>query len=179
MRLLFSMDKKDYDLTGRVFERPSVRAIIVKDGKLGMVYSEKQGVYRFPGGGIETGETHEETLIREVREEAGLLVIPSSIRPYGYVHRIERREKSDDCDVFIQDNFYYLCQVEDTTVSQSLDESEKEIGYELRFVKPKEALLVNERSGKDTRWEIPIFRESMVLSMLLKEGMILQFSHGK
>lgn len=38
MRILFEMDKKDYIPNGSVFSRPSARAIIIKDGKIAMVY---------------------------------------------------------------------------------------------------------------------------------------------
>ena len=39
MRILFEMDKKDYVPDGSVFSRPSARAVIIKDGKIAMVYS--------------------------------------------------------------------------------------------------------------------------------------------
>ena len=41
MRILFEMDKKDYIPNGSVFSRPSARAVIIKDGKIAMVYSRK------------------------------------------------------------------------------------------------------------------------------------------
>ena len=55
MRLLFEMDQKDYDPTGRAFIRPSVRGILLLDGKVAMVHSLKFDYYKFPGGGIEAG----------------------------------------------------------------------------------------------------------------------------
>lgn len=79
MRLLFEMDRKDYDPSGSRFERPSVRGIIVRDGKVAMVHSKKFDYYKFPGGGIEPGEEQEATLIREVKEESGLVVIPATM----------------------------------------------------------------------------------------------------
>lgn len=72
MRILFEMDKKDYVPNGSVFSRPSVRAVIIKDGKIAMVYSKKYNYYKFPGGGIEADECMEDALIREVLEETGL-----------------------------------------------------------------------------------------------------------
>ena len=41
---------------------------------------KRQGYYKILGGGIDAGETNEVALAREVREEAGLLVVPESIR---------------------------------------------------------------------------------------------------
>lgn len=49
--------------------REAVRGIIKHENKLLMVYSSKDGDYKFPGGGVDVGETHEEALVREIREE--------------------------------------------------------------------------------------------------------------
>lgn len=68
MRFLFEIDTKDYDPNGTVFVRDSVRSIIVKNGKVAMVHSIKYDYYKFPGGGIEDGESKETALIRETRE---------------------------------------------------------------------------------------------------------------
>ena len=48
MRLLFEMDKKDYDPNGSRFVRPSARAIIVKGNRIVMVRSQKYDYYKFP-----------------------------------------------------------------------------------------------------------------------------------
>ena len=73
MRNLFTVDKKDYKTDGTVFERPSVRGIVIKDGKILMIHSLKYDYYKLPGGGIEKGESYEEALIREVNEESGYI----------------------------------------------------------------------------------------------------------
>ena len=78
MKTLFEMDLKDYEENGSRFERPSVRGIIFKDDKIALVHSKKYDYYKFPGGGCKKGENLVETLIREVQEETGLVVIPSS-----------------------------------------------------------------------------------------------------
>ena len=111
MRLLFQIDTKDYDRNGRAFIRHSARCIHIKNGLVAMVHSLKYDYYKFPGGGIEKNESNEHAMIRETREEAGLIVIPESVREYGYVHRIQKSEY-DDTDYFVQDNYYYLCDVE-------------------------------------------------------------------
>ncbi len=48
-----------------------VRGIIIKDGKILIIHRIKNGeeYYLIPGGGIEDGETIEQTLIREIKEE--------------------------------------------------------------------------------------------------------------
>jgi len=53
MRELFRIDKKNYIENGTVGTRPSVRGIIIKDGKIAMMHSKKYDYYKLPGGGIE------------------------------------------------------------------------------------------------------------------------------
>lgn len=65
MKKLFIIDLKDYDSELKRFKRPSARAIIINGGKIAMVYSQKYDYYKFPGGGIEAGESREAALIRE------------------------------------------------------------------------------------------------------------------
>ena len=84
MRLLFQMDQRDYDQCTHTFTRNSARSIIIRDGKVAMIHSLKYDYYKFPGGGIENGENPIEAMIRETREEAGLVVIPESVIEYGY-----------------------------------------------------------------------------------------------
>ena len=93
MRTLFEMDKKNYDSSGKVFYRPSVRSIIIRGGRVAMVHSLMYDYYKFPGGGIESGETRHQALIRETAEESGLCVVPDSIQEYGCVRRIEKNDK--------------------------------------------------------------------------------------
>ena len=68
MRLLFTIDPKDYDPHGKGFVRDSARAVIVCGEKVAMVHSLKYDYYKFPGGGIEPGETLVDAVIRETRE---------------------------------------------------------------------------------------------------------------
>ena len=67
---------------GETIYREAVRGIILNGKKLLMIYSSKDGDYKFPGGGVELGETYEETLVREVKEESGALeLIKEAICP--------------------------------------------------------------------------------------------------
>ena len=125
MRMLFTMDAKNYAPDAPLHIRPSVRGIVIRDGKVLMVHSRKYDYYKFPGGGIEAGEDHNEALCREVREETGFAVSPNSIREYGMVHR---RERDHDGTTFVQDNFYYLCAIGEK-LGQELDDYADEEGF--------------------------------------------------
>ena len=88
-----------------------------------MIHSIKYDYYKFPGGGIKDGENPVDAMIRETREESGLVVLPDTVKEYGYVHRIQRSDQ-DKTECFIQDNYYYLCEKADESVSQELDDYE-------------------------------------------------------
>lgn len=167
MRILFEMDKKDYVPGGSVFSRPSARAIIMKDGKIAMVYSKKYNYYKFPGGGIEADECMEDALIREVSEETGLCVIRDSIQEYGQVHRIQKGTKED---IFIQDNYYFLCSVKEDIERQNLDKYEADEGFTLAFPEPQHAIAVNRETILDDFTQVMLEREALVLELLIQEG---------
>lgn len=167
MRELFEIDTKDYDINGTTVSRPSARGIIIRDGKVAMVHSKKYEYYKFPGGGIEFGEDKIVALVREVAEETGLCVIVDTIKEFGHVYRIQ---KGDYEDVFIQDNYYYLCDTEETVRKQKLDDYEKEEQFTLEFVTPEYAIEVNQRCDMEGADKIMTGREIRVLQILIAEG---------
>lgn len=171
MRELFVLDKKNYNPNGSVGRRPSVRGIIIRDGKIAMMHSRKYNYYKLPGGGIEPEETLEDTLIREVREESGLIVKPETIKEFGYVRRIEKGRYED---IFIQDNYYFLCETESTVMEQQLDDYEAEEEFTLEFISIIDAISVNESANHFEKENIVTFRgmidrENKVLRLLLAE----------
>ncbi|MCQ2585976.1 MAG: NUDIX domain-containing protein [Treponema sp.] len=174
MRTLLEMDFKNYKEDGTVGRRPSVRGVIFCNGKIAMVHSLKYDYYKFPGGGIDEGETHQETLIREVLEETGLKVIPNTIKEYG---QIIRKEKGLYDDIFIQENFYYLCRVSEDKSSQSLDDYESDEKFSLEWVTPEHAIDVNENHNHSELTEKVngkhmIERETLVLKKLIEEKIL-------
>lgn len=166
MRELFIIDKKNYIENGIVGRRPSVRGIIIKDGKIAMMHSLKYDYYKLPGGGIEEGEQLEDTLIREVREESGLVVKTDSIKEFGYVRRIEKGRIED---IFIQENFYFLCDAEEMLQVQELDEYEEEEKFTLEYVTPEHAISVNENADHGDKAESQTFA-----GMILRENKVLE-----
>ena len=165
MRQLLEIDLQNYENCDSVFSRPSVRGIILKDdNKIALVYSEKEKYYKFPGGGIHKDEDKKEALIREVREEVGLTVIPESICEFGSVMRRQKSNVSPNT-IFEQENFYYMCKTKNRIVDQDLDDYEA--GFTLRFVSLDEAIRVNSAyKSEDYFNEIMIMRETKVLQMI-------------
>ncbi|MBE5926353.1 MAG: NUDIX domain-containing protein [Lachnospiraceae bacterium] len=173
MKRLFVIDLKDYDENWERSLRPTVRAIIKKDDELAMVHNQKYDYYAFPGGGVEEGESFHQALIREVKEETGLNVIHETITEFGSALRLNSSKLYENT-IFEQENFYYICQVENVVGEQVLEDYEAEEGLKLAFVTPEEALRKNRfddhKEDNDAIW---LERETRVLEIYM------EMSNGK
>jgi ADP-ribose pyrophosphatase YjhB (NUDIX family) len=95
--------------TGQARTYPSrpylaVSAAIFRDGRVLIVRRAQppaNGLYTLPGGGVELGETLEQAVIREVREETGLVIEPVALA--GYRQMIAR-----DADGRVERHFVIL-----------------------------------------------------------------------
>ncbi len=141
------MDFKDYDGLNKFFERSSCGAIIRKADEYALTYSITYDYYVFPGGGIEPGESEKECVIREVSEEVGLDVDPSSIQEFGM---IERFQKMNPDIIFHQKHMYYTCQVYGDVHEQHLTDAEKEKGLVLEWARLEKAIDVNQKQYEMT-----------------------------
>lgn len=166
MKRLFEIDLHDYEANYRVFRRPSARGIILDGKKIALVYSTRENYYKFPGGGIRDDEDKIPALIREVKEEVGLTVIPDSIVEFGSVMRRQKSNMAADT-IFEQENYYYFCKTEDQITQQHLDDYEKDAGFILKVTDIDEAILTNQQYYSDDYFdEIMIRREMMVLQLV-------------
>ena len=201
----FTVDLHNYPEGGSVFRRTAVRGIIERQGKYQLLFErflnpervsmpdidvdfgdegrqevidyvrEKYGDYKFPGGGAEPGETLEETLLREVREETGYTVAAGSLEKWGVV---TERRRGLSADMVEMESHYFFCQVEGPAAKQKLDEYEEEHGFCPVWAALPEALEQNRRAEKEqaelcARGESPIpwvTRDRMVIERLLKDG---------
>jgi 8-oxo-dGTP diphosphatase len=111
-------------LADKLSFRPSAYGVVIKDGKI--LLSRQWDGYDIPGGGIEVGETIEEAVKREVKEETGIDVkvgeiiscqnsffkLPYTAEEKAYVNSILA---------------YYLCEVVGGELSaDGFDEHEQE-----------------------------------------------------
>ena len=167
MKELFAIDTNDYNPAGIVHRRPSARAIIERaDGKVLVMHSRKYDYYKFPGGGIEDGETPEEALIREVREESGYLVKPETIEEYGSVLRRNRDDKDPEA-IFEQQNYYYFCEIGDERVPIVQEDYEIEEGFEPVWVVFLTSVMVKNRKALRSGGDAALIeREMRVFDMV-------------
>lgn len=126
----------------KTFAREAARAVIFKDRKLLMIYLNRENEFKFPGGGIEKGESKETALIRETLEEAGYK-ISKIIKELGYISRI-KEDKYDPDSIYTQKSYYYLCEVHNIKLETNLSASETYYQMKAVWVDIDEAIKINE-----------------------------------
>jgi 8-oxo-dGTP pyrophosphatase MutT (NUDIX family) len=134
-----------------------------------MVHSLLYDYYKFPGGGIEHDESNIDALIRETKEEAGLIVIKDSIKEYGYVHR-KHKSIDPNYEIFDQNNYYYLCDVENNRINQKLEDYERYEKFTLELVNPMVAIDANRNKNHGHKDTVELEREAKMLEILVEEG---------
>lgn len=170
MKLLKIFDNRRTKLGAQpIIYRNAARAIILKDSKILLVYSEKSKEFKFPGGGIEADESRETALKREVLEEVGH-IIKSVNESLGYTDQIYN-DVYDDEKYFYQRSYYYFCEVEEEYVGMSLTESEIALRFLPKWVTVDEAIEVNQYKV-DHDNEYPWTERELYILNRIKEMML-------
>ena len=153
------------NLHGRTVHRMAARAVILRGRDLLMVYSSNVGDYKFPGGGVDTDETHEHALARELLEECGATLLSVDGELGAVIEYNFPVEK--DFDVFKMTSHYYWCKIKDGIFSeQKLDDYEKDLGFTPAWVDIDEAIQKNkslQNVSDPPKW---LNRENFVLEYI-------------
>lgn len=167
MRLLKEFVHTRANLNGRRLTRTAVRAIIRRGDFLLMIFSPVNGDYKFPGGGVEAGETHHQALAREIREECGARLL-SVDGEFGQTVEYHTPVETE-IDVFVMTSDYYLCSVQAEGTPLQLDAYEVELGFHPAWVSLEEAIRTNRAVISSLAETAPRWteRETYLLELLL------------
>lgn len=159
IRLLHGQARSD----GRVLERTTVRAVVLRGDALLMVHSRVNGDLMFPGGGIEAGECHQKALARELREECGAEL--GTVGALLGQTREYRPAREAEYDAYCIHSFYYLCQLGDAWSEPRPQPYEVRLGFTPGWFALDEALQTNKTqlAGPCPQWTV---RETRVLAQL-------------
>jgi 8-oxo-dGTP pyrophosphatase MutT (NUDIX family) len=144
--------------------REAVRAIIIQNDKILLLHTNTGG-FKFPGGGVEEGETFTEALIRETAEETGY----TTCRVKGMAGEVvERRiDEYDDSFIFQMNSHYFMCELTDhAPAGQQLDTYEAELGFMPEWVAIEKAIEANKKAIGKIKNHIWLKRENIVLGEL-------------
>ncbi len=86
--LIYREDDPLVYLEGKILQ--GVHAFCFCGDKLVVVYSAEKGYWTPPGGGIEPGETYEEAVVREVKEETNMKVLSQKFIGYQDIYEPDR-----------------------------------------------------------------------------------------
>lgn len=140
---LRTLVQKEESTSPRTFV--AVTALVLRDGKILLNRRNDPGNKRlhkkweFPGGGVEEGESIQECVIRETKEETGFDVAVQELVPY--VHMGEYQGRSGFGHLFV---ITYICRIVGGSLAPHADEV-----LECRWVTPKEAGRYNLLPGND------------------------------
>lgn len=152
--------------------RKASRGIIIKDGKVLMIYSKSYDDYTFPGGGVKRGESYQRALYRELGEEVGAKGI-KIVKAFGQTLEVRRSFRYEN-ENYRQISKYFICTVK-YFGNQDLEKREEIHGALPIWITPEEALAHNESVVSDAMHQqrgakTTILRENIVLKTLIKEG---------
>jgi 8-oxo-dGTP diphosphatase len=150
---------------GRTDCREAVRAIVLRGQKVLMVYSRVNADYKFPGGGVETGERHWQTLRRELAEESGA-VLSRVLSSFGKVVEYDCSQHPRRYDLFCMTSYYYLCRVLPALRETRLDAYERRLEFAPVWVDVTEAICANQQRLSHPRPPFWTSRETYVLQQV-------------
>lgn len=113
-------------------KRQSTRAIAFdSNGDIALIYSEKLGYYTLPGGTIDPGETPDQAIVRECKEEIGCVVEIEKL--LGSVIEVRKNHGK------IGEVIGYIVNVIGEKGIPELMDDEIEEGFVVKWVSPDEA----------------------------------------
>ncbi len=98
--LVIAHDQELGDLLPDSSPRATVRAMCVRDGKMLITFDKPTQQYILPGGGVDEGETPEQAVLRELREETGYtnvkIIKNLGTFKHNYYHTRKKNIRSTD-----------------------------------------------------------------------------------
>ncbi len=134
-KIIYNIDA----LTENEMKRTIIRArAIIKNNKdeILMCYSNGLKHYEFPGGHLEKGETIEECLKREIKEETGLNVEVADKTPFMNIVHYCKNYLDTGVNTIVKFYYYSIDYNKKYDLSMSdFDKEEKKENYECRYIK--------------------------------------------
>jgi len=157
------------DLHGlSVFVRRAARAIVVRESKILLLYTERYQDYSLPGGGLDDGEEPRVGMARELAEETGAQDI-RNIQPFG-IYEEFRPWYRDDFDIVHMTSYCYTCEIDETLAEPSYESYELANGMKPVWIDIREAISHNKKTLKHSEKKgLSLEREIFLLETIAKE----------
>lgn len=151
------------------FTRIATRAIVIKNQKILLMFTERYNDYSLPGGGVDSNEALIDGLKRELSEETGAKGI-HNIQPFGLYEEYRPHKSTKyftDGSMMHMLSYCYTCDIEDSLGENKLEDYEINNGMHVRWVDIQEAIDHNNETMKnDAKQGLSIQRETYLMSKI-------------
>ena len=137
MELLLTIRDSDFGFSfhepDHYESRTAARAVIFdRDDKIALLHVRKKGYHKLPGGGVDEGESIEEGLQRELREEIGCTA--KNIREIGMTEEFRYKYSVH------QTSYCFVADVDGEKGESHMEEDEIADGFEVVWMDIKDAV---------------------------------------
>lgn len=137
--------------------RKAVRGVLLRNNTVALINVTKSGYHKFPGGGVETGESNEEAFKREVLEETGCdcEILESGPITIQYLDKIK----------LVQISYIFFGKVVGKMGEPNLEQGEKDEGFVLEWIPiSKVRELWNKENPEEYEEKFIKFRDSEIFN---------------
>ena len=169
MRLLKSTIHPDVSLLDQTrFERIATRAIVLKEDKILLLYTQRYDDYTLPGGGVDDGEDLIAGFKRELSEETGAKNI-HNIKEFGLYEEFRPWYKPD-FDIMKMQSYCYTCEIDAQLGVTNFEDYEIKNGMKVVWLPIVDAIKHNEHIiATSDKKGMSVERELFLLKLIQKE----------
>lgn len=158
------------------FTRIATRAIVIKNNKILLMFTNRYNDYSLPGGGVDQGEELLDGFKRELIEETGACDI-ENVRSFGLYeeYRPHNSQKHfPECSIMHMLSYCFSCDISEQLGANKLEDYEINNGMQVRWLNIDEAIAHNTNTMKnDKNQGLSIQRETYLMREIKQQLMAI------
>lgn len=153
----------------RVLNRRAARGIVLRDGRLLLLYTERYNDFSLPGGGVDAHEELETALARELEEETGARNV-RVLDAFGRVDEL-RPHWHPEYPFMAMKSFIYRCEIDAALGEARMESYERDAGMRVAWTGVEEAIAHNHAvmARGEASMGLSIQRETLVFERIRDE----------
>lgn len=155
--------------TGRTFRRHAARGIVLREGRILLLFTERYNDFSLPGGGVNEGEDIQAALKRELEEETGARDVQVQAH-YGFIEEYRPHWKPG-YDLMHMTSHFFICDVAPELADARMERHEIANGMKPVWIDIFEAMHHNRQvmTRQEQTMGQSIQRETFMLEKISRE----------